>query len=35
VDLLMSVGRNPDSAQLTALSLLPDILDYDYSNSEV
>jgi hypothetical protein len=34
VDLLKSFGRSPDSAQLTALSLLPDILDYDYSNSE-
>ncbi len=33
-DLLESFGHNPESAQQTALSLLPDILDYDYSSSE-
>jgi hypothetical protein len=31
---LESFGHNPVSAQKTALSLLPDILDYDYSSSE-
>jgi Domain of unknown function (DUF4331) len=34
VDVLESFGHNPGSAQKTALSLLPDILDYDYSSSE-
>jgi hypothetical protein len=34
VDLLNSFGRSPDSAQQTALTLLPDILDYDYSYPE-
>ena len=34
VEVLESFGHNPESAQKTALSLLPDILDYDYSNSE-
>ena len=31
-DLLTSSGRSPQDAQQTALSLLPDILDYDYSS---
>jgi hypothetical protein len=31
---LESFGHNPESAQKTALTLLPDILDYDYSSSE-
>jgi Domain of unknown function (DUF4331) len=31
---LKSFGHNPESAQKTALTLLPDILDYDYSSSE-
>ncbi len=31
-DLFISSGRNPEDAQQTALSLLPDILDYDYSS---
>ncbi|MDQ2885370.1 MAG: DUF4331 domain-containing protein [Chloroflexota bacterium] len=30
--LLASAGRSPENAQQTALSLLPDILDYDYSS---
>jgi Domain of unknown function (DUF4331) len=34
VDVLESFGHNPESAQKTALTLLPDILDYDYSRSE-
>jgi Domain of unknown function (DUF4331) len=34
VEVLESFGHNPRSAQKTALSLLPDILDYDYSKSE-
>jgi len=33
-DLLESSGHSPESAQQTALTLLPDILDYDYSSSE-
>lgn len=33
-DLLESFGYSPESAQQTALTLLPDILDYDYSSSE-
>ena len=32
--MLKSFGHNPESAQKTALTLLPDILDYDYSISE-
>jgi hypothetical protein len=31
---LKSFGHNPESAQKTALTLLPDILDYDYSSSK-
>jgi hypothetical protein len=34
VDTLVSFGHNAESAQKTALTLLPDILDYDYSSSE-
>lgn len=34
VGVLESFGHNPESAQKTALTLLPDILDYDYSSSE-
>jgi hypothetical protein len=34
VSVLESFGHNPESAQETALNLLPDILDYDYSSSE-
>jgi hypothetical protein len=34
VSVLESFGHNPESAQKTALTLLPDILDYDYSSSE-
>ena len=34
VGVLESFGHNPQSAQKTALTLLPDILDYDYSSSE-
>jgi Domain of unknown function (DUF4331) len=34
VGALESFGHNPESAQKTALTLLPDILDYDYSSSE-
>jgi len=34
VEVLESFGHNPVSAQKTALGLLPDILDYDYSSSE-
>jgi Domain of unknown function (DUF4331) len=30
-DILKSFGHSPESAQQTALTLLPDILDYDYS----
>ena len=30
-DLFVSSGRSPEDARQTALSLLPDILDYDYS----
>jgi hypothetical protein len=33
-DLLESFGYSPESAQQTALTLLPDVLDYDYSSSE-
>ncbi len=33
-DLLESFGHSPEGAQQTALTLLPDILDYDYSSSE-
>jgi hypothetical protein len=33
-DLLESFGHSSNSAQQTALSFLPDILDYDYSSSE-
>jgi hypothetical protein len=32
-DVLESFGHSPASAYKTALTLLPDILDYDYSNS--
>ena len=34
VDILESFGHNPESAQKTALTLLPDILDYDHSSFE-
>jgi Domain of unknown function (DUF4331) len=34
VSILESFGLNPESAQNTALTLLPDILDYDYSSSK-
>jgi hypothetical protein len=34
VEVLESFGHDHGSAQKTALSLLPDILDYDYSSSE-
>jgi hypothetical protein len=33
-DLLESFGHSSDSAQKTALTLLPDILDYDYSSAK-
>jgi hypothetical protein len=33
-DLLESSGHSPKSAQQTALTLLPDILDYNYSSSK-
>lgn len=33
-DILESSGHSPESAQQTALALLPDILDFDYSSSE-
>jgi len=33
-DMLESFGYDPENAQKTALTLLPDILDYDYSNSK-
>ena len=33
-DILESFGHSPESAQQTALTLLPDILDYDYSSSK-
>jgi hypothetical protein len=33
-DVLESFGYNLENAQKTALTLLPDILDYDYSNSK-
>lgn len=33
IDLLASYGYSPENAQQKALSLLPDILDYDYSNA--
>lgn len=31
IDLFMTYGRSPEDARQTALSLLPDILEYDYS----
>jgi hypothetical protein len=34
VDVLESFGYTAENAQKTALTLLPDILDYDYSSSE-
>jgi uncharacterized protein DUF4331 len=33
-DILQSFGYSPENAQQVALTLLPDILDYDYSSPE-
>jgi hypothetical protein len=33
-DILESFGYSPENAQQVALTLLPDILDYDYSSPE-
>jgi hypothetical protein len=34
-DILESFGYSPENAQQVALTLLPDILDYDYSTSNL